>query len=121
MNERVLVNANGETAVQTVTTILTRQGYRVIPIFDLRSAPTAQSGRVCSCYGTLPCTCQFVMLLVCANTGKPMIVIVHGHDAETILRIVDDPFARPDPDLALQVMAAMVEAALSQGVTADGT
>ncbi len=47
-------------------------------------------------------------------------VIANGQDDETILRIVDNPAVRPDPNLALQVMAAMTETALIQKATTDG-
>ena len=119
-NHGILFKADAETAAQMVTTLLTRQGYRIIRTFDLRSALGAQPNSACPCHGTAPCTCQFVVLLVYADTGGPVVVIAHGYDAETRLRIVDDPPARPNPNLALQVMAAMIEAALSQGVTTDG-
>ncbi len=70
MNERVLVNADSETATQTVTAILARQGYRISPIFDLRLASTARLDRVCPCQGTVPCTCQCMVLLVYADEGS---------------------------------------------------
>lgn len=120
MNDTILFNADAETTAKTVTTLLTRQGYRIIRTFDLRSVLAAQPDNMCPCHGTAPCTCQFVVLLVYADISEPAVVIAHGHDAETILRMVDDPVTRPNPDLALQVTAAMIEAALSQGVIMDG-
>ena len=120
-NHGIWFKADAETATQMVTALLTRQGYRVIRTFDLRSALGTQPNSVCPCHGTAPCACQFVVLLVYANTGEPVVAIAHGHDTGgTSLRIVDDPVTRPNPNLALQVMAAMIEAALSQGVTTDG-
>lgn len=120
MNDRILLNTDAETAAQTVTALLTGQGYRVIRTFDLRSALGTQPDSICPCHGTVPCTCQFVVLLVYANTGEPVVVIAHGHDTGTILWMVKGPHARPNPELALQVMAAIIEAALSQGVKMDG-
>lgn len=120
MNDGILFKADAETAVRTVTALLSRQGYRLIRTFDLRSALGAQPNRVCPCHGTIPCTCQFVVLQVCADTGGPVVVIAHGHDTETSLRMVEDPLAGPNPELALQVMAVIIEAVLSQGVTTDG-
>ncbi len=46
-----------------------------------------------------------MVLLVYADVGEPVGVIAHGHDNETILRIVGNPAVRSDPNLALQVMA----------------
>lgn len=119
-NEGILFNADADTAAQTVTGLLTWQGYRVIRTFDLRSALGAHPNSVCPCHGTVPCTCQYVVLLVYTDTSEPVVVIAHGHDTGTSLQIVDDPLTGLDPDLALQVMAVMIEATLSQGVTMDG-
>jgi hypothetical protein len=119
-NDGILFKADAETVAQTITALLTRPGYQVIRTFDLRSVLGAQPNNVCPCHGTVPCTCQFVVLRVYADTGGPVVVIAHGHDTGTRLRMIEDPLARPQPELALQVMTAMIEAALSQGVTTDG-
>lgn len=120
MNNTILLNTDSETAAQTVTAILARQGHRVLRSFDLRSALTAQPDRVCPCHGTSPCNCQFVVLLVYGRAARPVVVIAHGHDQETSLQLVSDPQERPDPDLAGEVIAAMVEAALRPEGVRDG-
>lgn len=117
MNNQILLNADSETTAQMVTNILTRQGYRVLRSFDLRSALTAQPDNVCPCHGTTPCNCQFVVLLVYGRAACPVVVIAHGHDGETSVQLVSDPLVQPDPDLATQIMAAMVEVTLRQGAS----
>jgi hypothetical protein len=120
MNNTILLNADSETAAQTVTTILARQGHRVLRSFDLRSALTAQPDRICPCHGTSPCNCQFVVLLIYGGAARPVVVIAHGHDQETSLQLVSDPQERNDSYLAGEVMTAIVEAALSSEVVRDG-
>lgn len=120
MSNTVLLNTDSETAAQIVTAILTRQGYHVLRSFDLRSALVAHPKRVCPCHGTSPCNCQFVVLLVYGRAARPVVVIAHGHDQETSLQIVSDLQERPDPDLAGEVMAAIVEAALRAEVASEG-
>ena len=63
MNDSVLFNSDSETAAQAVTAHLTRQGYRVLRTFDLRSALVAHGDCACPHHGTTHCTCQFVVLL----------------------------------------------------------
>lgn len=119
MNNTILLNTDSETAAQRVTAILTRQGHRVLRSFDLRSALTARPDSVCPCHGTSPCNCQFVVLLVYGHKARPVVVIAHGHNHETSLQLVSDPQDRPDPELAGEVMAAIVEAALRAEVASD--
>lgn len=120
MNTTILINADSETAAQTITVILTRQGHRVLRSFDLRSALTAHPESICPCHGTTPCNCQFVVLLVYGRTTRPVVVIAHGHDQKTNLQLVVDPQERSDPDLSAEVMSAIVEAALSSERVRDG-
>ncbi len=120
MNNNILLNTDSETTTQTVTTSLTQQGYRVLRSFDLRSALAAHPDSVCPCHGTTPCDCQFVVLLIYGNATRPVVVIAHGHDCETSLQLVSDPQERPDPDLAGEVMAAIIETALRLKVVRNG-
>ena len=118
MNDTILFNSDNETAIQTVTAILNQEGYRVVRNFDLRSALAAQPDYVCPCHGTKPCTCQFMVLLVYREAVGPVVFMVHSHDTETCLRINDDPMVSPDPDLVMQVSAALIEATLTRPTAA---
>jgi hypothetical protein len=113
-----LFNSESETALQTVTVILNQKGYRVVRGFDLRSALAAQPGYVYPCHGVKPCTCQFVVLLVYRGAVGPVVVMAHGHDTETYLQTSHDPVVSPDPDLVMQVLAALIEAVLIRSVAA---
>ncbi|MEW5956257.1 MAG: hypothetical protein AB1801_00920 [Chloroflexota bacterium] len=118
MSNSILLNADSETAAQSVTAILTRQGYRVLRTFDLRSALDTHDDCACPYHGTDRCTCQFVVLLVYGDAAEPVVVTAHSRDTQTHLQIVQDALARPDPRLARQVMAGLREAALAHPVTA---
>ncbi|GIK37086.1 MAG: hypothetical protein BroJett011_09190 [Chloroflexota bacterium] len=112
MNDSILFNADSETAAQAVTALLTRQGYRVLRSFDLRSALAAHGDCACPYHGTTHCTCQFVVLLVYSAAAGPVVITAHSYDAQTRLRLVQDALTQPDPHLARQVMAALKETAL---------
>ena len=131
-----IFNLDGEAAAQTVTAALTRHGLRVDRTFDLRSALAGHNSHDasswdCDCpyHGTARCTCQFIVLLVYGETGAPVVVNAHSHDAETRVRIahpasgiLGSTTTRPDPHLAEQVIAALAGAALhipSAAATAD--
>ncbi len=128
MTESLLFNSDGATAAQAVTAALTRQGFRVVRTFDLRSAlaahpgPTASRGSGnCPYHGDAPCTCQFVVLLVYGDAAEPVVVTVHSRDTPTHLQIVHDALTRPDPHLARQVMAVLIKVAVTSPVTATAT
>lgn len=112
MNDSILFNADSETAAQAVTALLTRQGYRVLRSFDLRSALAVHGDCACPYHGTTHCTCQFVVLLVYSAAAGPVVITAHSYDAQTRLRLVQDALTQPDPQLARQVMAALKETAL---------
>lgn len=113
MSDSVLFDSCGETAAQAATAALTRHGFRVVRSFDLRSAVTAHADCNCPYHGTAHCTCQFVVLLVYSEAGDPVVVTAHSRDTQARVQIVRDATTRPDPRLAEQVIAALVEAALT--------
>jgi hypothetical protein len=119
MNNTIVLNTDSETTAQIVTTSLTEKGHRVLRSFDLRAALAAHPDNVCPCHGTTPCNCQFVVLQVYGGAAQPVVIIAHGHDQKTSLQLVSDPLVRSDPNLAVQVMAAIVEAALRPEVASD--
>ncbi|MBI3359685.1 MAG: hypothetical protein HY023_01070 [Chloroflexi bacterium] len=109
----ILFDAGGEVAAQAATAALTRRGFRVVRSFDLRSALTAHADCECPHHGTARCTCQFVVMLVYGETGEPVVVTAHSHDAQARAQLVRDAMTQPDAQVARQVMAALVEAALT--------
>jgi len=119
--ESVLFDFDGATVAQAATATLTRRGFSVVRSFDLRAALAVHSDCECPYHGTAQCTCQFVVLLVYGDptTGsgqdaaQPVVLTVHCRDNRTQAQVVHDANMIPDPRLAEQVMAALVETALT--------
>ena len=119
MNESLVFNFDSETAIKAVMTTLARHGLYVIRSFDLQSALGAHGGCECPHHGTAQCNCQFVVLLVYREASprdgeavEPVVITTHSRDNRTEARIVHDATTIPDPRLAEEVMAALVEAAI---------
>ena len=113
MTDDLTFNSTGEAAARTATAALTRRGLHVVRSFDLRSALTPHVNCDCPHHGTAQCTCQFVVLLIYGEAAAPLVLTLHSHDERTSAQIVRDAANAPDPYLAEQVMAALMEAALT--------
>ncbi len=113
MNDDLTFNSTGEVAARTATAALIRCGLYVVRSFDLRSALTPHVNCDCPHHGTAQCTCQFVVLLIYGEAVAPLVLTLHSHDDRTSAQIVRDAANAPDPHLAEQVMAALMEAALT--------
>ncbi len=113
MTQTVLFNCDGETAAQVAVQALERRGFRVVRSFDLRSALSTHTDCDCPHHGTDQCTCQFVVLLVYAQAGAPVVVTAHSRDSQAEVQVVRDANTHPDAQLAEQVMTVLYEAALS--------
>jgi hypothetical protein len=126
VNESLVFNCDSETALKAVRTSLARHGLSAARSFDLRSALGAHSGCECPHHGTAQCNCQFVVLLVYSQAPlqggeavEPVVITTHSRDNRTEARIVHDAVTLPDPRLAEEVMAALVEAAIMLPMTSS--
>jgi hypothetical protein len=126
MNESLVFGFDGATVAQAATATLTRRGFSVVRSFDLRSALAAHADCECPHHGTAQCTCQFVVLLIygdpstlppagVAGPGAAQLVALtmHCRDNRTQVQVVHDATTIPDPRLVEQVMAALVQTALT--------
>ena len=121
MNDDLTFNSTGEATARTTTAALIRCGLHVVRSFDLRSALTPHVNCDCPHHGTAQCTCQFVVLLIygdpSTSSGQvataPLVLTLHSYDDRTSAQIVRDAANAPDPRLAEQVTAALMEAALT--------
>ena len=118
MTQSLLFDCNGETAARAATQTLLRHGLRVVRSFDLHSALASHADCECPHHGTEQCTCQFVVLLVYDGepTGlgrAPVVVTTHSRDGQAEVEIVQDANTHPEPWLAEQVTAGLLEAAAS--------
>ena len=101
------VQANCEEATTQAAQLLSSAGLRVVRSFDLRSARMAHAECTCPHHGTAQCTCQFVVLLVYGQGGAPMSLVMHGHDGQTWLSLVDTPQQPADMKLAAKIAQAL--------------
>jgi len=78
-----------EKAVAWTTQRLTAFGFQVEQTFDLHAARMSQVDCPCPYHGTSDCTCQMIVLLVHSQKTQPVTIVVHGHDDQTCLSMVD--------------------------------
>ena len=110
MNQNVqlmTIQANCDEATTQAAQLLSGAGLQVVRSFDLRSARMAHAECTCPHHGTGQCTCQFVVLLVYGRSGAPMSLVVHGHDGQTWLSLVDTPQQPADMRLAAKIAQAL--------------
>ena len=101
------IQANCEEATAQAAQLLSSAGLQVVRSFDLRSARMAHAECTCPHHGTAECTCQLVVLLVYGQGGAPMSLVVHGHDGQTWLSLVDTPQQPADMKLAAKIAQAL--------------
>lgn len=78
----------GETLAWT-TQQLNEIGLQVEQTFDLQVARLPHTGCSCPHHGTHECSCQMVVLLVCAEGNDTLTLILHGTDGQTNLSLVN--------------------------------
>lgn len=113
MNAELVINANSDVVLQSVTTRLRQRGLYFVRSFNLRSALAAHWGGECPYHGPAECSCQYVVLLIYGNAAEPMVLTIHSHAGRTSARIVRDATTTPDPQLVEAVMTGLFEAALA--------
>ena len=79
-----------ETLVARIMQRLKARGFQVERTFDLHAARMSQANCPCPNHGTNDCTCQMVVLLVHGQKPQPVTLVVHGHDDQTCLSLVDN-------------------------------
>jgi len=121
MNESLSFDFDGETIAGAAIATFARHGLYVIRSFDLRSALAGQPACLCPHHGTAACNCQYAVLLVYGQAGIPAALTLHSHDGHTFAQIVRDSATIPDPRLAEQIMAALLEVGLTTQVASAAT
>ena len=82
-------------------------GFQVERTFDLHAARIAQVNCLCPYHGTNDCTCQMVVLLVHRQKAQPVTIVVHGHDDQTCLSLVDLASQTIKEDIVQVLLPAM--------------
>ena len=97
-----------ETTVAWTTQRLMAHCFRVERTFDLNAARMAQVDCLCPYHGTSDCTCQMVVLLVHSQKAQPVTIVVHGHDGQTSLSLVDMMSQSLEDEIIQALLPAMV-------------
>jgi hypothetical protein len=83
-------------------------GLQVMRSFDLKVARAAHVGCNCPHHGTDQCDCQMVVLLVYDQGSPPVTLVIHGHDGEIQIALVETPDQQPAPQLVNMIMQAIL-------------
>jgi len=101
------LNQSSETTVAWTKQRLMTRGYQVERTFDLHAARTSQVDCPCPYHGTNDCTCQMIVLLVHGQRAQPITLVVHGHDGQTCLSMVDIENNAMDVDVIRALLPVM--------------
>lgn len=101
-----MIRRGGDEASSWVTGRLEDAALRVYRSFDLRSARNVSSTCACPDHGTEACDCQMVVLLVYGEQEIPATLVLHGHQGQTWMVLVEVP----DAELATTIEDALVTA-----------
>jgi hypothetical protein len=107
-HEIMTLKADCQITVDLVTRQLIKTGFEVIRSFDLRVARAAHVGCTCPHHGTELCNCQMVVLLIFGGDTSPATLVVHGHDNETNISLVDAPDQRPSAPLEKAILQTVI-------------
>ena len=99
---------DSQTAITLSMQQLEQAGLQVLRSFDLKVARSTQVGCTCPHHGTDQCDCQMVILLVYGQEGVPATLLVHGHDGQTQIALVDTPEQRPSACLVKTILQAIL-------------
>ncbi|MEJ2596798.1 MAG: hypothetical protein P8Z00_00620 [Anaerolineales bacterium] len=102
------LQSGSQAAIEGSIRRLEHSGLQVVRSFDLKVARAAHVGCTCPHHGTEQCDCQMVVLLVYGNESLPVTLVVHGHDGQTHIALVDTPEQRPAPQLVEAILQAML-------------
>ncbi|MBN1454179.1 MAG: hypothetical protein JW963_24390 [Anaerolineales bacterium] len=101
------LHQSAETTVAWTMQRLMVGGFQVERTFDLHAARMAQVDCPCPYHGTNDCTCQMVVLLVHRQKAQPATIVVHGHDGQTSLSLVDMASQAMDQTIIQALLPAM--------------
>jgi len=110
-SEILTLQTDSQTAIEQSMRRLELAGLQVVRSFDLKVARAAHMGCTCPHHGTDQCDCQMVVLLVYNQDGPPATLVVHGHDGQTQIALVDTPDQRPTSQLVEAIVRAVLSTA----------
>jgi hypothetical protein len=106
--EILTLQSDSLAAIEQSIRRLDAAGLQVVRSFDLKVARAAHVGCTCPHHGTDQCDCQMVVLLVYGQDGPPVTLVVHGHDGQTQIALVDTPEQQSAPQLVHSILHAIL-------------
>ena len=106
--EFITLQLESQAAIEASIRRLEQSGLKVVRSLDLKVARAAHVGCTCPHHGTEQCDCQMVVLLVYGQDGPPVTLVVHGHDGQTHIALVDTPEQRPAQQLVEMIRQAIL-------------
>ena len=101
------LHQSAETTVAWTMQRLVAQGFQVERTFDLHAARMLQVDCPCPHHGATDCTCQMIVLLVYGQEAQPATIVVHGHDDQTYLSLVDMASQSTDESIIQALLPVM--------------
>lgn len=98
-NTLLTINKDGKATTRDLTETLAQAGLQIVPSFDLQTARATQTNCTCPYHGTEQCNCQMLVLLIYPQIGEHVTLVIHSHNEQTQISLVDNPQQRPNPEL----------------------
>ncbi len=95
----LVINRDFDRTLERIVTELSGFGLQTLRTFDFQDARHPNPDYTCPYHGEGPCDCQMVVLLVYQGSRRPVSLVLHGHDMQTWLYLVDTPQQHADPYL----------------------
>ena len=109
-SEILTLQTDSQSAIEQSMRQLELAGLQVLRSFDLKVARATHVGCTCPHHGTDQCDCQMVVLLVYGQDEPPATLVIHGHDGQTQIALVDTPYQHPTSHLVETILQAVVPA-----------
>ena len=78
-------------ALASIQRSLDSVGLRALRTFDLQDARLGDSSCTCPYHGTSTCDCQMQVFMVYGEAMAPTTLMLHGHDGQTWISLVNNP------------------------------
>ena len=95
-------------ALASIQRSLDCRGLRALQTFDLHDARLREADSACPYHGTSACDCQMLVLMVYGEAAAPATLMLHGHDGQTWISLVEDS-ARPADGLIVRAVEEAVQ------------
>lgn len=102
--EILSLQTDSQTAVYQSMHRLAESGFKTLRSFDLKVARAAHMDCTCPYHGLDQCDCQIVVLMVYGQDEAPVSLIIHGHDSQTQISLVETPEYQIQPETIYMIM-----------------